>query len=177
MSTTTMEEQLSELGSRIDELQARAQGAAAAVKPRVQRHVDALRQQEAEAHDAVRKASDDADDRLIELKMRVVVADRVVSTDLSELRAAFPQAVEEELRSWDAYFERLQAMAAAKTGQARERAEAAISDFRKFRLAVADRLAKLHETSAAKWNEQKALVDAARDQLEQKADAIAAKLR
>jgi hypothetical protein len=109
--------------------------------------------------------------------MRVDVADRAVSTDLSEFRAAFPNAVEEELQSWDVYFERLQATVAAKAGKARERAEAAIADFRKYRLAVADQLAKLHETSAARWSEQKARVDAARDELEQKADAIAAKLR
>jgi hypothetical protein len=177
MSTTTMEEQLAEVGRRIDELKTRAGGAAATAKARVQRHVDALREQEAQAHDAVRKASDDVEDRLAQLKMRVDVADRAVSTDLSEFRAAFPEAVEEELHSWDVYFERLQATAAAKAEKARELAEAAISEFRKYRLAVADQLAKLHETSAAKWYDQKARVDAARDQLEQKADAIAAKLR
>jgi hypothetical protein len=177
MSTMTMEEQLAEVGRRIDELQTRARGAAATAKPRVQRHVNALRAQEAEAHRAVRSASDDAEDRLVQLKMRVDVADRAVSTDLSEFRAAFPKAVEEELHSWDAYFERLQTTAAAKAGKAREQAEAAIAQFRKYRLAVADELAKLHETSAAKWHDQKAHVDAARDQLEQKGDAIAAKLR
>jgi hypothetical protein len=177
MSTTTMEEQLAEVGRRIDALHERARGVASTAKPRIQQQVSVLREEQAEAREAVRKASEDADEKLAQLKMRVDVADHAVSTELSEDREAFPKAVEEELHSWDVYFERLQATAATKAGAAREQAEAAIAELRRYRMAVAGQLAKLREASTAQWNEQRARIDAARGQLEEKADALAAKLR
>jgi hypothetical protein len=177
MSTTTMEEQLAEVGRQIDKLHESARGLAITAKPRIQQHVSVLREEEAEVRAAAREASEDADEKLAQLKMRVEVADRAVATELSEDRAAFPKAVEEELHSWDAYFERLQATGAATAGKAREQAEAAIAELRKYRMAVAGQLAKLGETSTVQWNDQRARIDAAREQLEQKADALAAKLR
>ena len=177
MSTTTMEEQLAGVRGRVDDLQERARSATAAAKQRLQRHVSAVRQQEEEAYTAIHKASDDAEAKLAQLKMRVEVADRAVATELSEDGEAFAKAVEEELHSWDAYSERLQATASGRAGKAREQAEAAISEFRTYRMAVSDELAKLRRTSAARWREQKARVDAARDQLDRKADAVAAELR
>lgn len=176
MSTTTIEEQLAEVRKRIDELEAHARGAGSAVEPRIQRHVDALRRDQATVQAAYRQASEDAEEKLAQLKMRVDVADHAVDTEQSR-DDAFPKAVEEELRSWDAYLERLQAAAAGKVGAAREQAEAAIAELRRYRMAVTGQLTKLRDTSTAHWKEQRARIDAAREELEQKADALAAKLQ
>ena len=47
MSTTTIEDQLAEVRRRIDRLQALAQAGVAAESARIQRHLDALHQEEA----------------------------------------------------------------------------------------------------------------------------------
>jgi hypothetical protein len=177
MTTTTIEEQLAEVGRTIDKLQKRARSGPAEAKPRIQRHVNALRREEAEVQAAFRKASDDAEEQLAQLRMRVHVAERAVDTEHSRDRDAFPQAVEEELRGWDGYLERLQASAAGKAGAARVQAEAAIAELRRYRMAVTGQLTKLRDASTAHWSDQRARIDVARDQLEQRADALAAKLR
>ena len=177
MSTTTIEEQLDEVRQRIDELEQRGHTGAAAAKPRIQQHVDALRQEEAAVQAAFRKASEDAEEKLAQLRMRLDVGDRAADTEQSQDRSAFPKAVEEELRSWDAYLERLQATAAGRVGAAREQAEAAIAELRQYRMAVTAQLTKLRETSAARWSDQRARIDAARELLEQKTDALATKLK
>ena len=65
--------------------------------------------------------------------------------DVSDEWTTFAAAVEDELRSWATYLERLQATAATKSGNARVRAEAAIADVRTQRIAVYDRLAQARE--------------------------------
>ena len=97
--------------------------------------------------------------------------------DVSDEWTTFAAAVEDELRSWDTYLERLQATAAAKDGNARERAEAAIADVRTARIAVYDRLAQAREDVNGAWHEQRNDVSAARDELEQKADELSAKIK
>ena len=57
----------------------------------------------------------------------------------------FTAAVEAELHGWDAFAERLQATAAAKTGSARDRAETGIKELRRRRLAVTERLDDLRD--------------------------------
>jgi cellobiose-specific phosphotransferase system component IIA len=64
----------------------------------------------------------------------------------------------------------------AKAGNARERAEAAIADVRTQRIAVYDRLAQARKHVNGAWHEQRNHVSAARDELEQKADELSAKL-
>jgi cellobiose-specific phosphotransferase system component IIA len=88
----------------------------------------------------------------------------------------FAAAVEDELRSWDTYLERLQATAVAKAGNARERAEAAIADVRTRRIAVYDRLVQARDEVDGAEHEQRNHVSAARDDLEQKADELSAKI-
>jgi hypothetical protein len=99
-----------------------------------------------------------------------------VAADVSDEWTMFTSAVEDELRSWDAHLERLQAMAAAKPSDARERAEAAIADVRSRRIAVYDRLAQARENVKGAWHEQRHHVTAARDELEHRADELSAKL-
>jgi hypothetical protein len=82
----------------------------------------------------------------------------------------FAAAVEDELRSWDTYLERLQATAVAKAGNARDQAEAAIAGVRTQRIAVHDCLAQARENVNGAWHERRNHVSSARDDLEQKAD-------
>ena len=97
--------------------------------------------------------------------------------DVSDEWTSFAAAVEDELRSWDTYLERLQATAVAKAGNARERAEAAIADVRTHRIAVYDRLAQARADVNGAWHEQRNQVSTARDKLDQKADELSAKVK
>jgi cellobiose-specific phosphotransferase system component IIA len=65
----------------------------------------------------------------------------------------------------------------AKAGNARERAEAAIADVRTRRIAVYDRLAQARDDVDGAWHEQKNHVSAARDELEQMADELSARIK
>jgi hypothetical protein len=64
----------------------------------------------------------------------------------------------------------------AKAGNARERAEAAIADVRTRRIAVYDRLAQAREDVNGTWQERRNHVTSARDELEQKADELWARI-
>ena len=174
MSRTTSEDQLAQIRGRIGRLQALAQVDAAAGRSRIQRHLDALHHEEASVAAAVRSAPDEVEEKLGQLKTRLAVAERSVYADVSDEWTTYAAAVEDELRSWDVYLERLQATAAAKEGNARERAEAAIADVRAQRIAVYDRLAQARADVDGAWHEQRNHVGAARDELEQKADALSA---
>ena len=63
------------------------------------------------------------------------------------------------------------------TGSAREQADAAISDIRRSRDAVAERLAQVRTASGERWRESKASVAAARAELERNADEAMKELR
>ena len=175
MSTTTIEDQLAELRRRVDRLQALA--GVVADNPRIRRHVDALRRQETTVLAAVRETPVEADEKLGQLKTRLAVAERSLAADISDDWASFAVAVEEELRSWDTYLERLQATAATRGWNTRERAEAAIGDVRSRRIAVDERLALAHAAAREAWEEQRKRVGVARDELEQKADELSAALK
>ena len=126
MSTTTIEDQLTELRSRVDWLQALA--TEIPEHTGIWRHVHAVRGQEAAVLNAARESPDDAfDEKLGQLKTRLAVAERSLVADMSDDWATFAEAVEEELRSWDTYLERLQATAATRPWKARKQAEAAIA--------------------------------------------------
>ena len=69
------------------------------------------------------------------------------------------------------------AEAEEKLGQLRTRlAEAAIADVRTQRIAVYDRLAQAREDVNGAWQEQRNHVTSARDELEQKADELSARI-
>lgn len=68
----------------------------------------------------------------------------------------FVTAVEAELCCWDAYLERLQ-VKAATAGSAREQAEEAISELRRHRNFLHERLGALRSGPAEAWSEGRAV--------------------
>jgi hypothetical protein len=176
MSTTTIDDQLAELRGRIDRLQALAQVDAAAERSRIQRHLDALEQEEASVLATAHRAPDEVEEKLGQLKTRLAVAEHSLVADVSDDWETFAAAVEEELRGWDTYLERLQTSVAAKAWKAREQAEAAIGDVRSRRIAVGERLAQMRASAGAASQEARKRITAARDELEQKAAELSTKL-
>jgi hypothetical protein len=177
MSTTTIEEQLAEIRGRIDRLRTLERAAAGAERARIRRHLDVVRQEEEECvRDAVRHAPDEVEEKLAHLRARLVVAEHSITADLSDDWTSFAAAVEAELRRWDDYLERLQTSVAEKAWKARERAEAAIGDVRSRRIEVDERLAQARDAAGHANGDARRRVTAARDELEQKADELSAKL-
>jgi hypothetical protein len=119
--------------------------------PRLQRHLDLV---------------EDVELKLAQLKTRLDVAERSLAADATDDWATYAAAVEAELESWDTYLERLQTTAATRAWHAREQAETAIGEVRTRRLAVDDSLA----------HGVRERVTEARDELEQKADELSARL-
>jgi hypothetical protein len=177
MSTTTTKDPIGDARRRIDRLHAFAHSGASAESSRIRRHLDALHREEGSVLAAARTAPDQVEEKLAQLRTRLAVAENSLFADVSDEWTRFAAAVEEELRSWDIYLERLQATAAARAGHARERAEAAIADVRAQRIAVYDRLAQARAYVNGAWHEQRDDVGAARDELGRKADALPAKIR
>jgi hypothetical protein len=177
MSTTTIEDQLTDVRRRIARLQAFAQSGLVADRARIQRHLDALHKEEAAALAAVRRGPDEVAEKLGQLRTRLAVAENSLVADVSGEWMTFAAAVEDELRSWDTYLERLQATAVAKAGNARDQAEAAIAGVRTQRIAVHDCLAQARENVNGAWHEQRNHVSSARDDLEEKADELSAKIK
>jgi hypothetical protein len=142
MTTTAIEERLAETGRRIDRLDARAQAGAAEARSRTQRHLDTLRQEEASARTAVRKARDAVEDKLRQLETKLDIAEHRLAAEFADDARTFADTVEAELHDWGTYLERLQMKAAtkAKAGSAREQAEAAIRELRRHRNTVAEPL-------------------------------------
>ena len=175
MSTPTIEDPVKAARRRIDRLQAFVQ-IAPADSSRIRRHLDALHREEASVLAAAREAPDEVEEKLGQLRTRLAVAQNSLLADLSDEWTTFAAAVEDELRSWGVYLERVQATA-AKAGTARERAEAAIADVRTQRIAVYDRLAQARADVDGAWHEQRNRVSAARDELERKADELPAKIK
>jgi hypothetical protein len=177
MTTVTFEERLEEIRRQIDHLQARARTGSAEARTRIQPHLDAVRQEEASVRAAVRTADGTAKEKLALLEARLEVAEQALIADVADGKTKFTAAVNAELHSWDPFFERLQSTAATKTGKAREQAEASVADLRSRRASVAELVAQMRSASESSWHAQKTRVTAAREDLEQKADQLAAKLR
>jgi hypothetical protein len=174
--TTTIDERLAEVGRRIDDLEAGVGLRRSDQRQNVRRHVDALRQEQANAQAAARHTPDPVGERLSRLGSRLDVAKRSIDADLAQDRSHFTAAVEDELHGWDAFAERLQATAAARTGSARDRAETGIKELRRRRLAVTERLDDLHDAPREAWREHQERVTATRDDLERMADDLSASL-
>ena len=176
MNITTIEDQLAEVRFRIGGMQARVQaGVAADVLPRIQRHLDALHQDEASVRAAASQAPDEVEEKLGRLKSRLDVAEHSLTADLSDDWATFAAAVEEELRSWDTYLERLQTGVAANAMETRGQAETAIADIRSRRIAVEERLAQACDGAGEGGQEQRERVTTARDELAQKVHQLPTK--
>jgi hypothetical protein len=174
MSTTTIEERLAEIRDRIDRLRASERDAAPAERARLGRRLDVLHHEEASVRAAVRYAPDEVEDKLAQLRTRLDVAEHSLAADASDDWANFAAAVEAELRSWDIYLERLQTGVAARAWKARAQAEAAIGDVRNRRIEIDERLAQAGEETSEEARER---ITAARDELEQTADELSAKVK
>ena len=174
--TTTIDELLADAGRRIDDLEASMRLRHSDRRQDVRRHVDALRQEHANAQTAARRTPDPVGERLSRLRSRLDVAERSLDADLAEDRPHFAAAVEAELHGWDAFAERLQATAAGKTGSARDRAETGIKELRRRRLAVTQRLDDLRDAPEDAWGQHQERVTVARDDLERMADDLSASL-
>jgi hypothetical protein len=173
MSTTTTNDPIEDARRRIDRLHAFAHSGAAAESSRIWRHLDALRREEAAVLAAAGGTPSEIEEKLGQLRTRLAVAENALVADISDEWASFAAAVEDELRSWGVYLERVQATA-ARAGTARARAEAAIADVRTERIAVHDRLTQARENVNGASREQRDHVSAARDELERKADELPA---
>ena len=176
MSTTTTNDPIQDARRRIDRLHAFAHSGAAADSSRIWRHLDALRRKEAALLAAAGETPSEIEEKLGLLRTRLAVAENALVADISDEWASFAAAVEDELRGWGVYLERVQATA-AKAGNARARAEAAIADVRTERIAVHDCLTQARENVNGAWHEQREHVSAARDELERKADELPAKVK
>ena len=136
MSTTTIGDQLAEIRRRIVRLQVLAQTGA----PRIQRHLDALHQEEAAVRVAVRRAPDEVEEKLGQLMTRLAVAENSLAADASDDWTTFAAAVEYELHSWGTYLERLQArvgrrLEGARAGRGGDRRRPQPTDRGRHRLA------------------------------------------
>jgi len=172
--STTIEDQLAVARGRIGLLNTLAHAGLVADTARVNRHLDALRREEASVRAAVHRGPEEGKERLGQLWTRLAVAENSLAAEVSEDWPSFVAAVEDELRGWDTFLERLQTTSAAQIGETRERLEAAIADLRTRRIAVYHALAEARERVNGAWHEQRNLISAAREDLEQKADELSA---
>jgi hypothetical protein len=170
LNVITIHDQLSEVRLRIDRLQERAQAGDAVARTR--RDLEALREQEASVGVAARNAPGEVEEKLGQLRARLDVAEDSLTAELSDGWATFAAAVEEELRSWDTYLERLQTSAAANAWKTRAQDEAAIAEVRSARIAVEARLAQACDGTGDAGQTQRERVTAARDELAHKAHQL-----
>jgi DNA-binding protein H-NS len=177
MGTTAVDERLDEMRRQVEALEAKGRASTGAAKSRIQRQLGALRQQEASARAAAEQRTDTFDEIFEQFQARFHVAESAVAADLSGNPNEFADAVDDELRNWDTYVERLQAQMALRAANARERAESSISDLRRHRNNIAERLAVARISSGDEWNEQKKQIGAARDELQRKADDFSANFK
>jgi hypothetical protein len=177
MGTTSVDERLHEMRRQIDALEAQRRASTGEAQSRIERQLATLRRQQASARAAAEQRADGFDGKFEQFQARLHVAQSAVAAELSDDRKEFTATVEDELRNWDTYFERLQAQTALRAASAREEAESTISDLRQHRNNIAERVAAVRSGSGDAWGEQKKQIGAARDELERRADELAAKLK
>jgi hypothetical protein len=176
MGPTAVDERLEKMRRQIEELEAKGRASTGGAKSRIQRQLGTLRQQEASARVAAEQRAD-LDEKFERFEARFRIAESAVAADLADTRTEFADAVDDELQRWDTYVERLQAQTAVRTAHARERAESTISDLRRHRNRIAERLAAARTASGDAWGEQKQEIGGARDEFERKVDEFAEKLK
>src|SRR5512133_2962718 len=155
MGTTAVDERLDERRRQLEALEAKGRASTGAAKSRIQRQLGTLRQQEASARAAAEQRTDTFDEKFEQFQARFHVAESAVAADLSGNRDDFVDGVDDELHKWDTYFERLQAQTALRAANARARAESSISDLRRHRNDIAERLAAAGTSSEDEWKEKR----------------------
>ncbi len=198
MSTKT-DNRLEEIRERIGELEAKAEAAGDRAKQSINGQVEALREHEAaaraaarEAHEArmrnvaahaeaaeakLKQVDDAADAKVEQLQKRLRSAEHALAAELAEDRQAFSDAMNAYLDDFRELSAELNEKAKTQAGAARGQADAAVSDIRRSRDAVAERVVQARTASDERWRESKAAVAAARAELERKADEAMKKLR
>jgi hypothetical protein len=174
VASRTTEDVRAEVRRQIEELEARAGGAAEA-RARLDERLELLREEEASAWAAIRERAETVDERFRRLEIDIAIAENRLASELAEDATSFAEAVEAELRVWDTAIERLQTRAATKGKEAREQAEADIADLRRARNRAAERLAAVPARSDGAQQEQKHRVTEALDELERRVREAATK--
>jgi hypothetical protein len=170
MATAT-NERLGEVRLRIARLEVEMQRGTADAKSRIQRYIDTLRHDEESARASARERAAAVDERLEQLDNELELAEYRVAAEFAATEEQFNDALQAELYRWDAYLDRMQAKAAAKSGTARERAEAAIADLRQRRVSIGKSLSDDGMAADNGWRSAKARLLAELDDLKSKADA------
>ena len=170
MATAT-DEHLREVRRRINRLEAKAKRGTTDAKSRMQQYIDTLRRDEESARASARERAAAVDETLEQLDNQLELAEHRVAAEFAETEDQFTDALEGELHRWDAYLNRMQAKAAAKTGAARERAEAAIADLRQRRVSIGKSLSDVRTVAGEGWRDAKTRALAELDELKSKADA------
>jgi hypothetical protein len=170
MATAT-NERLGEVRSRIARLEVDVQRGTADAKSRMQQYIVTLRRDEESARASARERAAAVEERLEQLDNELELAEHRVAAEFAETEDQFNDALEAELHRWDAYLDRMQTKAAAKSGAERERAEAAIADLRQRRVSIGKSLSDVGTAAGEDWHDVKTRVLAELDELKSKADA------
>jgi hypothetical protein len=166
------DEQLEELGRRIDVLAAR-QTAGTGIA--IQRRIAQLRKLKASARAAAHDTAANIEENVLGVEIRVKIAEQAAAVELAADKNEFLDALGAELGSWDVYLERLQVKVATTAGDRRDQAEGAIRQLRHHRNTLGARMAEAASASG-EWYEVRDHVEAARDELESRAAEVEATL-
>ena len=170
MATATTNH-LGEVRRRIARLEVQAQRGTVDAKSRMQRYLDGLRREEESARASARRRAADVDERLEQLENELELAEHRVAAEFAVTEEEFAGAIDAELHRWDAYLDRMQVKAAAKSGAAREQAEAVIADLRQRRLSIGKSLSEVGTAAGENWQDAKTRVLVELDELKSEADA------
>ena len=162
MTTKTFEDMLAEIRRQIEELERQIEGMEARLdrdaietQASLQGRIDRLREEEASAWAAVRAKAEAVDDMIRQLEIDIAIAENRLASELAEDARAFADAVEAELRQWDAAIERLQTRVATKAQDARVQAEAEVAALKQLRNGAAEGLTALRASSNHAWRKQR----------------------
>jgi hypothetical protein len=170
MATATSDH-LGDVRRRITRIEVQAQRGTVDAKLRMRRYIDTLRREEESARASARERAAAADERLEQLENELELAEHRMAAELAATQEELRAAIEAELRRWDAHLDRMQLKAAAKSGAAREQAEAAIADLRLRRVSIDKSLSEVGASTGDGWRDAKARVLAELDELKRRADA------
>jgi hypothetical protein len=179
------EVRLAEVDRRLVELSRRVGVDAVGAKPRIQRHLDLLRQREAAVRRAVEETYEESWQTLadfghavahafslIELELEIAAA--AAAEELAEDADAFTAALTAEVDGWDCYLERLQVDAAAMVDAKRADAEDALRELRRHVNVLAQILAEAR-SDEDNWRALRIDAIARRHELENAIDQSAMK--
>lgn len=169
MATPT-DEYLGEVRRRIARLEVTVQRGTADARSRMERYINTLRRDEESARASARAQAAAVDEKLEQLNNELELAEHRVAAEFAVTEDQFTDALEAELQRWDVYLDRMQAKAAAKTGVARERAEAVIADLRQRRVSIGNSFSDAGTAAGERWRNAKTRGLAELDELKSKAD-------